>query len=349
MHSRVAASLAALAALGAVLAAGCGAPAAGPQVHRTGTSSGATSSGSAPTGLVQTDGPQSSPTRSATAHPSITVIAPPDGPGTTATAATDTGGTIAATGTANAGGSEPRVTPTRTSAPAPTHTATAPTNATPGPVDGKVVVIDPGHNGGNAAHPEIIRKQVPAGFGRYKDCNTTGTATNAGYPEHAFNWQVALSLRDALQAKGVTVVMTRDTDSGVGPCVNDRAAIGNQANADAVVSIHGDGEAPGVQGFYVMTASRAPAGDAMAQKSAALASAIRDAVVDAGFPLSNTLGSQGLWKRSDLAGLNLSLRPTVMLECGNMRNATEAALMSSAKGQQRYAAGIAAGVLAFLG
>ncbi len=241
---------------------------------------------------------------------------------------------------------------TKPSAPPTTSTKSIPATSRPaghGPLAGTVVVIDPGHNGANHLHPEIINKQVPAGFGQYKNCNTTGTETNAGYPEYRFNWQVALALRDALRAKGITVVMTRHSDDGVGPCVNERAAIGNDAHADAVVSIHGDGESAGIRGFYVMTASRAPAGQAMADRSLSLARAIRDGLSGANFPVSNALGQNGLWTRSDLAGLNLSLRPTVMIECGNMRNATEAALMSSSDGQQRYAAGIAAGVVAFLG
>src|SRR5262249_53872830 len=86
-----------------------------------------------------------------------------------------------------------------------------------------VVVLDPGHNGGNASHPEIINRQVPAGFGQTKACNTTGTATDAGYSEHAFNWAVASLVRQLLTQHGVTVVMTRNNDTGVGPCVNVRA------------------------------------------------------------------------------------------------------------------------------
>src|SRR5512139_755959 len=79
-----------------------------------------------------------------------------------------------------------------------------PTPAPPAkPVSGRVVVIDPGHNGANAAHPDEINRQVPAGRGRTKPCNTTGTATNAGYTEHAFTWDVAVRVRDLLSARGV--------------------------------------------------------------------------------------------------------------------------------------------------
>lgn len=223
----------------------------------------------------------------------------------------------------------------------------APLGTFDGPA-GTVVVIDPGHNGANAKHPEIINKLVPAGFGQTKPCNTTGTATNAGYAEHAFNWQVSLALKTLLEDRGITVLLTRDSDDGVGPCVDERADIGNQANAAAVISIHGDGEAAGVSGFFVMTAARQPAGADIAAATDALAAAVRDGMVDSGFHVSNTLGKNGLWARNDLGGLNLSLRPTVMVECGNMRNATEATLMSSEEGQQEYAEGLARGILAYL-
>jgi N-acetylmuramoyl-L-alanine amidase len=215
----------------------------------------------------------------------------------------------------------------------------------------KVIVIDPGHNGANGANPGIINQQVPAGFGLTKPCNTTGTETDAGYPEYQFNWNVALKLKAALQAKGLTVVMTRNSDDGVGPCVNERAAIGNQNRADAVISIHGDGDDPSARGFYVMTAGQTPEGIApgVTAKSSRLATDVRDGLAEAGLNPSNHLGDNGLWTtRTDLAGLNLSLVPTVMIEAGNMRNSADAALMSSAAGQQQVADGLAAGVVSYL-
>jgi N-acetylmuramoyl-L-alanine amidase len=229
----------------------------------------------------------------------------------------------------------------------PEQPAPAPANPVSG---GKVVVIDPGHNGANGANPGIINALVDAGFGDTKPCNTTGTATNAGYPEHAFTWGVANDLKSLLEARGVTVVMTRDSDDGVGPCVDRRAAIGNQNNADAVVSIHGDGvDNNSDTGFYVMTAERDPAGAAMAAQSDTLAAKMRDGLVSAGLSPSNYLGDNGLWERGDLAGLNLSTRPTVMIESGNMRASSDAALMSSDSGQAQFAQGYANGILAFLG
>ena len=50
------------------------------------------------------------------------------------------------------------------------------------PLAGKVIVLDAGHQLGNHNFPEEINRLVPAG-GFTKPCNTTGTATNGGYPE----------------------------------------------------------------------------------------------------------------------------------------------------------------------
>ena len=118
--------------------------------------------------------------------------------------------------------------------------------------------------------------------------------------------------------------------------------------AAAFVGIHGDGAAAGGRGFHVITSSLAPAGADVAAGSTALASAVRDAMT-AVEPVSNYTGSNGLDPRADLAGLNLNAVPAVYVECGNMRNATDAALMSSAGGRDAIAAQLTAGVLAFLG
>ena len=210
------------------------------------------------------------------------------------------------------------------------------------------MVLDPGHNGGNASNPGTINKQVPAGRGETKPCNTTGTATDAGYTEHAFNWDVARRVAAGLAARGIKVVYTRDSDTGVGPCVNERAAIGNDANAAAVVSIHADGStSSGARGFHVAYSSPA-LNAAQGAPSVSLARAVRDSMRGE-FPISNYLGENGLAPRNDLAGLNLSTRPAVLIECGNMRNASEAAAMSTADGRQRYADAIAAGILAYVG
>ncbi|MFJ1766361.1 N-acetylmuramoyl-L-alanine amidase [Amycolatopsis sp. NPDC088138] len=227
--------------------------------------------------------------------------------------------------------------------PAPPSTAAAPPVAA-----GKVVVLDPGHNGGNGSHAAEINRLVPAGRGQTKPCNTTGTSTNAGYPEHAFTWDVAQRVGNALAAKGIRVVYTRQNDTGVGPCVDKRASIGNDANADAVVSIHADGSnSPGATGFHVAY-SAPPLNAAQGAPSTRLAQTLRDTLRTSGFSTSNYIGGNGLSARADLGGLNLSTRPIALVECGNMRDAAEAARMSSAEGRLQFASSIAAAIEAYL-
>ena len=239
--------------------------------------------------------------------------------------------------TATAGcAAEPR--PTRTSAVVTASAATA----------APVVVLDPGHNGRNADEPAAVNRLVPDGRGGTKACNTTGTATDAGYPEHAFTADVAGRVAQRLTAAGVRVVLTRADDNGVGPCVDERGRAGEVAGADAVVSIHADG-APAARSGYHVALSDPPVHPAQEEPSRRLATAMRDAMRSAGFPDSDYVGRDGLSPRSDLAGLNLATRPAVLVECANMRNPAEAALVSSPEGRERYGAAIAAGVLAFLG
>jgi N-acetylmuramoyl-L-alanine amidase len=241
------------------------------------------------------------------------------------------------------------VTPTPTTVtPSPSPSLPPSSAAAPPVASGKVVVLDPGHNGGNGAHPAEINRQVPAGRGQRKPCNTTGTATNAGYPEHEFTWDVSQRVGKALASKGIRVVYTRPDDTGVGPCVDRRAAIGNEASADAVVSIHADGStAAGANGFHVAYSSP-PLNAAQGEPSTRLAQVVRDTMRSGGFSTSNYIGGNGLSARSDLGGLNLSTRPAVLVECGNMRNAAEAARMTSAEGRQQYASAIAAAIEAYL-
>src|SRR2546423_10099264 len=80
-----------------------------------------------------------------------------------------------------------------------------------------VVVLDPGHDGGNGRHPELINRLVDTPLGRRR-CDTAGTETDAGYPEHAFTWDLARRLARLLTTAGAHVVLTRAGDDGLGPC-----------------------------------------------------------------------------------------------------------------------------------
>jgi len=205
------------------------------------------------------------------------------------------------------------------------------------PLAGKTVAIDPGHNGANYLHTAQIDRLVNAG-GFMKACDTTGTETDDGYTEAAYNLDVALRLAKILRADGARVVLTRTTNTGWGPCIDERAAIGNRAHADAAISIHADGGPATGRGFHVIY-----------RRSRALALAIRDAfAVGTGEPYADYVGHDGLDLRTDLGGLNLSTVPKVFIETGNMRNSLDARRLESSAYRQREAAALARGLLDFL-
>lgn len=220
----------------------------------------------------------------------------------------------------------------------------------PPPLKGRTIAIDPGHNGRNSEHPSEINRLVDAG-GFRKACNTTGTNSNDGtLTESELNFDVAKRLRKRLEKSGAKVVMTRTNDEGVGPCVDERARIGNEAGADLVVSIHADGNEPGETGFHVIHPGVVSGyTEPIVKSSRRLAIDLRDALDDNGIGRSTYIGDgSGLNRRVDLGGLNLSEVPAAMIEMGNMRNARDVALMKDRAWRNDMAEQIEEGIREFL-
>jgi N-acetylmuramoyl-L-alanine amidase len=220
------------------------------------------------------------------------------------------------------------------------------------PLTGQVVVIDPGHNPHNRQHAAEIGTLVNAGA-LMKACDTVGTETDAGYPEFAFTLDVARRALVILRAAGAKVILTQNGTTAYGPCVSQRAAIGNRARADAAVSIHADGGPPDGHGFAVLVpvlVENSSAGHRMIiEPSRRLAAATLSHFAAAtGQALSTYLGSGGIQPRADLGGLNLSTVPKVFIECANMRNADDAARVTDARWRQAAAEGVAGSLAAFI-
>lgn len=243
-------------------------------------------------------------------------------------------------------------TPSASGSASPTPPSTAPSPASPSsapkPLRGKVIVLDAGHNDGNFGHTSLIDQLVDAG-GFRKPCDTTGTETDAGYHEAAFTFDVTRRLTALLRADGARVVLTRKDDHSVGPCVNVRADVGNEAHADAALSVHADGNLVSGHGFHVMQPVEMSGGAGTVRRSHRLALAVRDAYRSGtGMPPANYIGTEGINPRTDMAGLNLSTVPKVLVECGNMRNSGDAALLTSAAFRQRIARSLDAAFRSYL-
>jgi N-acetylmuramoyl-L-alanine amidase len=219
------------------------------------------------------------------------------------------------------------------------------------PLAGRVVAIDPGHQLGNARHTAQINRSVDAG-GFSKPCNTTGTATNAGYPESAFAMSTATYLKARLERLGAKVYLTRSSESYSlwGPCIDVRGRFGAKVHADLMVSIHGDGAPAQYRGFFVIRpALRKGWTDDIYARSNTLGQYVRAGLDGVHLSRANDYGGDGLDTRGDLGTLNWSSVPAVMIEMGNMRNPTDAPRMSSHTWRNNaYAAGLANGITRYL-
>lgn len=228
---------------------------------------------------------------------------------------------------------------------APAAVDAAPQEASP--LLGKVILLDPGHQLGNS-NPRFAKQMAQKKFNgtTVKGCNTTGTATNSGYPEATFNWKVAKHLKRLLEKSGARVELTRTSNSrdAWGPCVWDRAKQANRLGADAMINIHADGSAPGNKGFFVLAPGLVKGWtEDVVKPGRRLAKAMIAGMAGAGAPPSNYIRDQ-LMVSTNTTGLNFSDVPSVTVELGNMRNASDARRMESRSGQREYAQWLYAGI-----
>jgi len=214
-----------------------------------------------------------------------------------------------------------------------------------GPLSGHTILIDPGHNIGNSTHISQINKHYWVGLD--KICNTTGTATDHGFPEATYTFDVAQRLMKILTAAGAKVVLTRDQNSHstYGPCIQARGLLGGEVGAELGVSIHADGGPLSGHGAFVYSPGVKPGytSSAKAKQSYRLAGDVL-----AGLAAHGQVGSTYLHPNiapdKQQGTLNVATIPIVIVETLNMRNASDAAKAESASGRQSIADGLAAGI-----
>jgi N-acetylmuramoyl-L-alanine amidase len=213
--------------------------------------------------------------------------------------------------------------------------------AAPKPANtGYVVVIDPGHQAhGNSALEPIgpgssTKKPAVAG-------GATGVATHV--PESVVNLQVSLKIRDALQARGVKVIMVRTTEN-VNIPNSKRAGIANAAHADLFLRVHCDSANSGsVTGFLTLVPGRNQWTGPIVTASGRAGRDIQAAAVK-----GTGAKNRGVTPRSDMAGFNWSRVPSVIVEMGLMSNPAEDRRLSAPSYQAKLASGITGGVMTYL-
>lgn len=242
----------------------------------------------------------------------------------------------------------PPARPSTTLAPA-TATTTGPGSATPttqpvassGGVDGAVVVVDPGHQG----HGNSAQEPIGPGSSTTKDKVTSGTSgVSSGTAESTIALAIGLKLRDALQARGIKVVMTR-TSQDVDLSNIQRTKIANEAHAALYIRVHADGadssSTHGIHTLYPATISGWT--DDIAVLSKRAAQLAQNALVAA-----TGASDRGLDARDDMTGFNWSDVPVIIPELGFMSNPEEDRLLNSASYQQKIADALADAAVRFI-
>ena len=213
----------------------------------------------------------------------------------------------------------------------------------PLPLEGHIICLDPGHCVTEEAG-KGYREPVSPLSDETKPRYLSGTR-GASLTEEQLNLQVALKLRDALEALGAEVVMTREV-SEISLPNTERCRIDNESGADVHVHIHADGsESTSANGVSVLI----PDGDllgtpSIVEESARLGQLMVDCVSEA-----TGAKNRGTVPRSDLTGLNFSEIPSVFIEMGFMTNPEEDALLSSGEYQDKIVAGMANSLLDWYG
>jgi N-acetylmuramoyl-L-alanine amidase len=179
------------------------------------------------------------------------------------------------------------------------------------PLEGRRIVVDPGHPPAGAMGP-------------------------SGFREAQANLAVALKLRELLQAKGAQVIMTRTTDSAVD--LWPRVKLADTVNAELLVSIHNNALPDGLNPFTNSGSSvfyNQP-------RSVPLAMAVQRALV-------HRLGIRDLGvSRGDLALVRPTWMPSILTEGLFMMLPQQEAALRSEAGQAMYAEAVFDGIETFL-
>lgn len=204
-------------------------------------------------------------------------------------------------------------------------------------LSGVKIGIDPGHQEKANSEKEAVapgsseKKAKVAG-------GTRGISTKT--PEYVRNLEISLQLRDALEALGCEVYMTRETHD-VNISNQERAIMMNEKEVDLVLRIHCNGSTNkkvNGTGLYVNKT-----GD-IAAESYKAAEALLPAMIEA-----TGAHNCGIFKRDTYTGLNWSTVPCILVEMGYMTNPDEDLRLADPEYQQKLVEGMVEGICRYMG
>ncbi len=205
----------------------------------------------------------------------------------------------------------------------------------------QTIVLDPGHS---AVVAEGVEPLGP-GSSELKAADTSGTRGAASnVPEYELTLNISLKLRNELEDRGYTVIMTRESNDVPVSCIQ-RADAANNAGADAYVRVHANGsEDSSAQGaMTICTTPQSPYAPELYTASRRLSDCIITKLCE-----SAGCENDSVWETDTMSGNNWSRVPVTIVEIGYMTNPQEDMLMQTPAYQERIVQGIANGVDLFL-
>lgn len=207
--------------------------------------------------------------------------------------------------------------------------------------NGKIIVIDPGHQ----AKGNSEKEPIGPGATQTKAKVTTGaTGVATGQTEALLNLKVATLLQQELTKKGYTVIMTRTTNN-VDISNSERAQIANKANADAFIRIHANSaDNSSAKGVLTMCQSAQNKYNGnIADKSYKLSKLIVDNIAK-----TTGTNNRGVTRTDDMSGINWCQVPSTIVEMGFLSNTEEDKLLADEFYQKKIVNGIVIGLEEYL-
>ena len=188
------------------------------------------------------------------------------------------------------------------------------------------------------------KEPLGPGSNQTKAKTSAGTyGAASGLHEYQLNLTISLALRDELERRGYSVILTRDNHAVTLSNI-DRARIANEAQADVMLRIHANGSTnPAIHGAKAVNMTRSsPYNPELYADSRALSEAVLS-----GFCAATCAKQLPIWDTDTMTGINWSTVPVTILEMGYMSNAAEDLQMADPAYQKKMVQGIADGLDAY--
>ena len=204
-------------------------------------------------------------------------------------------------------------------------------------VSKKIIVIDPGH----ADKANLQKEQLASGSTEMKikdGGGAEGIVTKT--PEYIVNMAISMKLRDVLQKRDYTVIMTK-TSNSVSLGNIERAEIGNKAKADLEIRIHADSsDDTRVTGASMLVPAQI---NSNTSKIYSISKKYGTKILNI-YCNEMKLENRGVVEHSDMTGFNWSKVPVVLIEVGFLSNPSEDKLLSNISYENKIANALADGI-----